>query len=153
LALFACVPKPSTDRADSIHVAPPAPCYEYAAFTAELAGDFGSPVEVDAPRRYAWATKDGIVQAEDPFDLFPGIVQEAFDHNSTEILVMNHLASKGWTLVDYELATALSVRRDLHSMHRYVFRRICRDDAPSSQKASERTREARESLEAKSEQD
>ena len=118
------------------HIHPTSPntpgCEVYAAFFAEIAGAFASPLDVDAPRRYAWVTKDGTAMGGSLGDMWPSFGDTTLEHNATEVLAINHLSSKGWSLVDYEVATTHNKRQDLHTVYRYLFKRPCPPTAPSS---------------------
>ncbi len=122
-SLISCAsPKPCEHRA-----AVPQPVrYEYAAFYAEFAGDLMAPIDVDAPRSYAWTTARGTFTADDIEKIWQHLGVEPlveYSVNYIEIALINHLAKQGWELIHFDISGVSSAKRSLHSVYRYIFRR------------------------------
>ncbi len=100
--------------------------WEYAAFYAEQAGDFIAPIAADSPRKYAWTDVNGMYIANDITDIWKhfGIdADQEYSHNYIEVVIINHLGSKGWELIHFDVDSVLSKKTNVQSIYRYIFRR------------------------------
>ncbi len=100
--------------------------WEYAAFYAELAGDFIAPIGADSPRKYAWTDVNGMFIANDITDIwnhFGIVAEQEYSHNYIEVVIINHLGSKGWELIHFDVDSVSSQKIYLQSIYRYIFRR------------------------------
>ena len=100
--------------------------YEYATFTVEIAGDFVTPISADSPEKYSVTTENDSFDTTSEAELWhhlgiPPI--QIFSYNQIEVAVINHFSRQGWELAHYDVVTAVSVRKDLHTGMRYIFRR------------------------------
>ena len=100
--------------------------WQYAAFYAELSGDLITPIGEDTPARYIWTTADNSFST--------GVIDEIWKHlniksinddsyNRIEMVLINQMVSKGWSLVSTDLNTVPTQRKDLQTVYRYLFRR------------------------------
>ena len=100
--------------------------YEYATFTVEIAGDFVTPISADSPEKYSLTTESDSFDTTNVAELWhhlgiPPI--QTLSYNQIEIAVINHFSRQGWELAHFDVVTAVSVRKDLHTGMRYIFRR------------------------------
>ncbi|MEE2959903.1 MAG: hypothetical protein VYA34_04100 [Myxococcota bacterium] len=102
--------------------------YEYASFYAEVAGDFADPVDSEAPARYSWTDRNESVNSGNISKIWKVLgVNGRLRGESMgeiEVIVINHLAQKGWVLHHFANFSVQSPRQDLQTMYRYIFRRL-----------------------------